>query len=146
MLKESQDFSHWSDRLKGNSPVRVSFQALSTTLPTGLGVHCLPQPATLETSTTVNYFPAYSVTHALKQRKRRHPPCSGMITLMNSISKIKNNIGKVVEKNVAFFIFSHKIIFLTFCFKKSHTWLERREDEKKVSFLTELYRYAFLNR
>lgn len=119
MLKESQAFSHWSDRLKSNSPVRVSFQALSTTLPTGLRAHCLPQPATLETSTTVNYFPAYSVTHALEQGKRRHPPCSGMITLMNSISKIKKNNGKVVEKNVASFIFfKQNDIFYLLCLKK----------------------------
>lgn len=77
-----------------NTPVIVSFQALNTAVPTGLGVHCLPQPATLETSSTVNYFPAYSVTHALKQGKWRHPLRSGMITLMNSISKIKKTMAK----------------------------------------------------
>jgi len=88
-----------------NTQVIVIFQALNTAVPTGLGVHCLPQPATLETSSTVNYFPAYSVTHALKQGKRRHPLRSGMITLMNSISKIKNN-GKMVETECGILFFS----------------------------------------
>lgn len=91
-----------------NTPVIVSFQALNTAVPTGLGVHCLPQPATLETSSTVNYFSAYSVTHALKLGKRRHPLRSGMITLMNSISKIKNN-GKMVEENVASLFFCWEV-------------------------------------
>jgi len=36
-----------------NTQVIVIFQALNTAVPTGLGVHCLPQPATLETSSTV---------------------------------------------------------------------------------------------